>query len=585
MKKNMIVLFVTLMVIGIGAMNAKATYPSADYDAWKIKQIQETPSPVKPGQASNSFNTPHNLTRDCPLVVPYDADTFTQAMTPNDDGFLGPINLPFTFYLYGTEYTQLWINNNGNLTFDGGYSSYTPWGFPISGSPMVAPFFADVDTRGAGTVWYRIEDNNLVVIWDHVGYYTVWSNGTDKLNTFEVVISDGTFAPIGLGNNVAFSYADMSWTTGNASGGSGGFGGSAATVGINHGNGVDYAQIGRFDHAGTDYDGPYDNNDGVDWLDCKLFVFNTGLEAENLPPVFVTYPDPPTVTLAVGDTWTFTVTVISPEEGQITTATVDHLIPTGMSYVMTPGNTCEIEFTLTALPSNVGTYLVTMVATDDGEPPLSSSFEFTIIIEGVNPVELSSFNATLSSDMFVNIAWTSQTESQMLGYRVYRNTSADQSGAMLIDHPMVPATNTSQTSSYNVMDYDVMVGQTYYYWLESVEYNASSFHGPVSVTVNIGGDSPGVDPEIIALKNAYPNPFSAGSITNIEVSLKAGETGTLSIVNLAGQVVKTYQVGQGNHNIQWNGTDSNGLACGSGIYLYKLSTPSFNQTRKLVILK
>ncbi len=582
MKKNMVILFVTLMVVGIGTLNAKATYPSADYDAWKLKQIQETSSSVKPEQASNSFNTSQNKNRDeCPLLIPYDAETFIQAMAPNDDGWLGPVDIPFTFYLYGTPYTQLWINNNGNITFDGGYYNYTPWGFPISGNPMVAPFFADVDTRGGGgTVWYRIEPNNLVVIWDHVGYY---NTQTDKLNTFELVISDGTLPAIGVGNNVAFSYADMSWTTGSASGGSGGFYGSAATVGINHGDGINYAQIGRFDHPGIDYDGPYGNNDGVDWLDCKLFVFNTGGDSENLPPVFVTLPDPPTVTLAVGETWNFTVTVISPEEGQITTATVDHSIPAGMSYVVTPGNTCQIEFTLNALPSNVGTYLVTMEATDDGEPPLSSSFEFNVIIEGVNPVELSSFTALVTGQNAVEISWVTQTESNLMGYRVYRNESALQQNSALITPSLISATNTSQEQNYRVIDSEIRNGHTYYYWLESVEMTASQFFGPISVEINTS--TPPIYPEISSMKNAYPNPFKADGATNIEVNLKAGETGTLSIMNLAGQVVKTYQVGQGNNNIKWNGTDSNGLACGSGIYLYKLSTPSFNQTRKLVILK
>ena len=43
----------------------------------------------------------------------------------------------------------------------------------------------------------------------------------------------------------------------------GGFGGAPATVGVNHGNGVDFFQIGLFDHAGNDYDGPGGNNDGV----------------------------------------------------------------------------------------------------------------------------------------------------------------------------------------------------------------------------------------------------------------------------------------------------------------------------------
>ena len=204
-----------------------------------------------------------------------------------------------------------------------------------------------------------------------------------------------------------------------------------------------------------------------------------------------------------------------------------------------------------------------------GEPPV--------------PVELSAFTATLTGDFFVNVAWTSQTETQMMGYRVYRNTTADQNSAMLIDHPMVPATNTSETQTYNVKDTDVMVGTTYYYWLEAVEYNTSNFHGPVSVTVT--GNVPPVLPEVTSMKNAYPNPFKAGNSTNIEVSLKAGETGSLTIYNVMGQVVKTVSLNEGTHTVNWNGRDSKGAAVGSGIYFYKLSTPSLNQTKKMVIVK
>ncbi|MBK7158976.1 MAG: hypothetical protein IPH77_10545 [Ignavibacteria bacterium] len=67
----------------------------------------------------------------------------------------------------------------------------------------------------------------------------------DKLNTFQCIISDGLDPFLGLGNNVCFSYGDMEWTTGDASGGVGGFFGAPATVGINEGNGIDYATLGK----------------------------------------------------------------------------------------------------------------------------------------------------------------------------------------------------------------------------------------------------------------------------------------------------------------------------------------------------
>jgi len=213
-----------------------------------------------------------------------------------------------------------------------------------------------------------------------------------------------------------------------------------------------------------------------------------------------------------------------------------------------------------------------------------ASIEFVLVEdEPGNPVVLASFTATLTGQFYVQLSWTSQSESQMMGYRVYRNTSAEQNSAMLIDHPMIPATNTSTTQNYTVVDEDVLIGQTYYYWLEAVDYNSSSFHGPVSVTVT--GNVPPVLPEVTEMYNAYPNPFKANGSTNIEVSLKAGDTGTLTIYNVIGQIVKTVNLTEGNHMVTWNGRDSRGNACGSGIYFYKLSTQTMNQTKKMVIVK
>jgi hypothetical protein len=138
-------------------------------------------------------------------------------------------------------------------------------------SGLIAPFWADVDTRPAasGIVWYKITANRLVVIWQEVGYY---NQQTDKLNTFQLIMTDGNDPIIGVGNNVGFAYEDMQWTTGSASQGVGGFGGVPATVGVNKGDGVDFALVGRFDHPGVDYDGPVGNNDGISYLGLGLIL-------------------------------------------------------------------------------------------------------------------------------------------------------------------------------------------------------------------------------------------------------------------------------------------------------------------------
>jgi len=108
---------------------------------------------------------------------------------------------------------------------------------------------------------------------------------TDKLNTFQLILSDGTDPVVGIGNNVAFCYKEMQWTTGAASSGVNGFGGVPATVGSNRGNGTDFVQFGQFDQAGGAYDGPFGLNDGIDWLDFGTFKFNSCVSGSNVAPI------------------------------------------------------------------------------------------------------------------------------------------------------------------------------------------------------------------------------------------------------------------------------------------------------------
>ena len=54
---------------------------------------------------------------------------------------------------FGTTYTSIYINNNGNLTFNGPSSTFTPSAITANTSiPIVAAYFADVDTRGGSGV-------------------------------------------------------------------------------------------------------------------------------------------------------------------------------------------------------------------------------------------------------------------------------------------------------------------------------------------------------------------------------------------------------------------------------------------------
>ncbi|SEL44977.1 Nidogen-like [Roseivivax marinus] len=118
----------------------------------------------------------------------------------------------------------------------------------VSNNPEITPYFADVDTRneavpgptpggnstGTNLVYYDFDEANdrIIITWDDVGYF---SRNNDLLNAFQLILTDrgdGDF-------DIQFRYEDVQWTTGNASGGSGGFGGTPARAGYTAGTGED----------------------------------------------------------------------------------------------------------------------------------------------------------------------------------------------------------------------------------------------------------------------------------------------------------------------------------------------------------
>jgi len=44
-------------------------------------------------------------------------------------------------------------------------------------------------------------------------------------------------------------------------------------------------------------------------------------------------------------------------------------------------------------------------------------------------------------------------------------------------------------------------------------------------------------------------------------------------------------LGTNEQDVVWNGTDENGKTVSSGIYFYKLKSGSFEQTKKMILMK
>ncbi len=103
-------------------------------------------------------------------------------------------------------------------------------------------------------------------------------------------------------------------------------------------------------------------------------------------------------------------------------------------------------------------------------------------------------------------------------------------------------------------------------------------------------DGIGQPTQNLLLQN-YPNPFNPE--TWIPYQLSEDSLVSVSIYDTTGQLVRTLSLGfqsAGFYNSQgraayWDGRNAVGERVASGIYFYQLTTPSFQQTRRLVIVK
>ncbi|XP_057264396.1 sushi, nidogen and EGF-like domain-containing protein 1 isoform X3 [Pezoporus wallicus] len=187
------------------------------------------------------------------------------ATRKQDDGGseLRPLSVPFPFF--GAGHTGLYVNNNGIISFLKEVSQFTPVAFPISKDRrVVAAFWADVDNRRAGDVYYRESTEQSILerasrdiaqyFPEFPGFSAQWvfiatwyrvtffgGNSFSPVNTFQIVlITDGKLS------FTIFNYESITWTTGmhaSSGGDFAGLGGIAAQAGFNAGDGKRYFNI------------------------------------------------------------------------------------------------------------------------------------------------------------------------------------------------------------------------------------------------------------------------------------------------------------------------------------------------------
>ncbi|XP_047398613.1 sushi, nidogen and EGF-like domain-containing protein 1 isoform X8 [Sciurus carolinensis] len=196
---------------------------------------------------------------------PFGAERGDSVTPKQDDGGSGlrPLSVPFPFF--GAEHSGLYVNNNGIISFLKEVSQFTPVAFPIAKDRcVVAAFWADVDNRRAGDVYYReatdaatlhrasedvrryfpeLPDFSATWVFIATWYRVTFFGGSSSspVNTFQTVLITN-----GKSSFTIFNYESISWTTGthaSSGGNSAGLGGIAAQAGFNAGDGRRYFNI------------------------------------------------------------------------------------------------------------------------------------------------------------------------------------------------------------------------------------------------------------------------------------------------------------------------------------------------------
>ncbi|KAL5014539.1 hypothetical protein ScPMuIL_008809 [Solemya velum] len=197
---------------------------------------------------------------------PFGSQTSDLTTPVVDDGGTGIIPIVTKFPLFNYQHDQLYVDNNGVISFLNPVSQYTPDSFPLGdGRRLIAPFWGDVDTSNGGTIWYREStDHNVlykatadvrryfpnqirfsaawvfIATWDNVAFFGASTTGRNRRNTFQVILITN-----GRHSFTIFMYNRIEWTTGTASNGdtNTGLGGTPAQVGFNAGDGINFYSV------------------------------------------------------------------------------------------------------------------------------------------------------------------------------------------------------------------------------------------------------------------------------------------------------------------------------------------------------
>ncbi|CAN5389652.1 hypothetical protein BH10BAC5_BH10BAC5_10940 [soil metagenome] len=499
-------------------------------------------------------------------------------------------------------------NNNAATVFDFNYEASNCSG---TSSPQINTVVGSTLRANNPDSDTRLLEINPVIPANFNVYYNGWNRGAAGPTTEAAIhhpggaikkysfCSNPAANSNGFGTTIANSCWQISWTTGYTEGGSSGcpmFDQNHRIIGQNYGGttavcgnpGVKY--FGKFwmswDRAGL---GGVPSNELKDWLD-----------AGNLAPMTL---DGIEAVSGVAPTANFTSdsTVLSMGGGQVNFYDISINTPTTWSWSF-PGGTpssSTAQFPPPVSYSATGNYTVSLTATNAFGPNTVTKTNY-IQVRGVTmnsynliaPSNLSTIVTSGNSSTPVTFSWNPSNPSPTVTYKLKlkKAVAGSLDNIYVSDNNGVNTFKTFRTSFLDslALQFGTTAGDSVTCTWRAWAYNGVDSAGSVETyVVRFRRDPVGITqistvvPEQFALYSNYPNPFNPSTIIKFDIA-KTSDT-KLRVFDMLGKEVsllvnKTLTAGQ-------YAVDFNAASIPSGVYFYRLETPDFVVTKRMMLVK
>lgn len=203
----------------------------------------------------------------------------------------------------------------------------------------------------------------------------------------------------------------------------------------------------------------------------------------------------------------------------------------------------------------------------------------TSLDEVTVPVELASFNVESVGGRVI-ISWSTLSESENLGFHIYKCTTLKGTRVRVNESLIKGAINSETRNDYKFEERVTEPDQEFYYWLADVATDGTmEYHGPKRIVTQAVPDDYG-------LEENYPNPFNP--VTAITYMVKEAGHVDLNVYNLRGQRIRSLVNANkeaGEYTVTWDGRNENGETVTSGMYFYMFQVNGFRATKKMTLLK